>query len=163
MITLEALQTLLTIVTLISVPVGVFYYITTLKNAQKSRDAQVFLQFSNRMADNRFLDGLLDMRELDITRWREYHKNSEMYERWRNIRFILMSFEDLGGFVRGGYLSLPIIASTTTGPIMLAWELIAPVIEDLREGTNNPRIWSELEYLYNEVVRYHKEHPEPKT
>ena len=112
------------------------------------------------MADDRFIDGLQDLRELDWARWREHAKDSEMRERWRNVMYILMSFEDLGGFVRGGYLSIPIIAYTTTGPIRLAWEAIAPIIEDWREATHNPRNFSELEYLYKEIMRYHREHPE---
>ena len=43
------------------------------------------------------------------------------------------------------------------------WCARAPIIEEIREVTNNPRIYGELEYLYNEVVRYLEEHPELAT
>jgi hypothetical protein len=46
MITLETLQRVLTFVTLISVPVGVFYIIMTLWNTRKNQE----LEIENRMA-----------------------------------------------------------------------------------------------------------------
>jgi hypothetical protein len=151
------IETLLNFLALISIPIGVFYHIMTLNNtrksqelAQKAREAQVFLQFSNRMADDQFLQGLTDLSEGKAPQMRENV----------NIQKIYMSFEDLGGLVRGGYLGIPIIAYTTTGPVKLAWESIAPRIDEIREKTQNPRMWSELEYLYNELMKFHKEHPE---
>jgi hypothetical protein len=44
MVTIETLQTVLTFVTLISVPVGVFYHIMTLRNQKQSRQASLFMQ-----------------------------------------------------------------------------------------------------------------------
>jgi hypothetical protein len=43
------------------------------------------------------------------------------------------------------------------------WSLMEPVIEDLRDYYEYPRMWSETEYVYREVIKYMDEHPELKT
>ena len=148
--------------------VGIAYYITTLRLAQKAREAQVFLQFSNRMADNRFLEGLRNLPEIDSSTLvdfilQEVTKDSPIRDQWINIWYIIRSLEDLGGIVRGGFLGMSVIAYTTSGVIKMTWEKIAPHIDELREESNNIRWGSEIEYLYDELMKYHEEHPELKT
>jgi hypothetical protein len=147
--------------------VGIFYYITTLRLAQKAREAQVFLQFSNRLADDRFLEGFRNLREIDSSTLadfllQEVPKDSPIRDPWINIWFVLRSLEDLGGFVRGGFLGISIIAITTSGITKMTWEKLAPHIDELREKGNNIRWGSEIEYLYVELMKYHEEHPELK-
>ena len=77
--------------------------------------------------------------------------------------YYYMMMEDLGGLVRGGYLGIQILAYTTMGPILTGWEKTAPYIDDWREYIQNPRLWTELEYLYKEIKKYIKEHPELMT
>jgi hypothetical protein len=45
----------------------------------------------------------------------------------------------------------------------MTWEKLAPHIDELREESNNIRWGSEVEYLYDELMKYHEEHPELKT
>jgi hypothetical protein len=47
------IQTVLTYLTLISIPVGVFYHITTLRNAEKARSTQLATYVSNKLQDLR--------------------------------------------------------------------------------------------------------------
>jgi hypothetical protein len=43
------------------------------------------------------------------------------------------------------------------------WEKLAVIIEQWREARNYPRLASETEYLYDELIQYMQEHPELKT
>ena len=45
-------QTVLTYLTLISVPVGVAYHILTLRNQSRTRQAQLFMQLFDRYREN---------------------------------------------------------------------------------------------------------------
>jgi len=160
------LQTLLTYLTLISVPIGVFYHIMTLNNTRKAREAQIFVQFSNRMGESRWSKGLREIGGFSFKNYEELRKHYELeanIEKWENIIYFYMFMEDLGGLVRGGYLGIQILAYTTMGPILTGWEKIAPYVDDGREYFQNPRLWTELEYLYKEIKKYIKEHPELKT
>ena len=139
--------------------VGIFYYIITLQNAQKSRDAQIFLQFSNRMGSEKwqrgtqlFLDGL---KFNSFSEMMSYSENNP--ENWSDIRYVQAALEDFGGMVRGGYLKVNIIAITTFTPIILVWEAMQPTIEEWR--IHYPRMWSEIEYLYHQLILYKQRNP----
>ena len=160
----ETLQTLLTFLTLISVPVGVFYYVNTLRNARKAREARVFLQFSDKMCRSRWFRGLSLISE---TTWESYEEllnilsnDDEANINWTTVYVVL---EQLGGLVRGGYIGIPILAFTTGSTIPLVWKKIEHIVDEWRNKVNNPRMWSEIEYLYNELMKYMDEHPELKT
>ena len=161
-------QTISIIFAGVSIGIAAFYYTMTLRNAQRTREAQVFLQFSNRMADDRFLEGLKNLREIDSSTLvdfllQEVTKDSPIRDQWINIWYIIRSLEDLGGFLRGGFLGISVIAYTISGLIKLTWEKLAPHIEEFREKSDNIRWASELEYLYDELMKYIDEHPELKT
>ena len=134
--------------------VGIFYYIMTLQNAQKSRDAQIFLQFSNRMGSERWQRGIrLFFDDLKFTNFNEMSSFRENKpEQWLDIRFVLGALEDFGGLVRGGYIKVDIIAITTFTPIIAVWEVLQPTIEEWR--IHYPRMWSEIEYLYDQLILY---------
>ena len=82
-----SLQTLLTYLTLISVPVGVFYHILTLRNSQKTRElslraqeqaletrqAQLFIQICNQTLNNpAFMKGYYIIRDSEWKDFDEY-------------------------------------------------------------------------------------------
>jgi hypothetical protein len=54
-----SIQTMLTYLTLISVPVGVFYHIMTLRNQSRTRQVQLFMQIYNRWTDPIFQENYL--------------------------------------------------------------------------------------------------------
>jgi len=72
-------------------------------------------------------------------------------------------FEGLGVLVRLELVPIHYIAYFITNMTRTYWEKIAPTIEELRENQNVPRTLSEVEYLYNELMKYLEEHPELKT
>jgi hypothetical protein len=38
-----------------------------------------------------------------------------------------------------------------------------PIVNEAREFYNDPSVFGQAEYLYNELTKYHEEHPELKT
>lgn len=139
--------------------VGIFYYIMTLRNAQKSRDAQIFLQFSNRAGTEKWSKGIDHIRQLEFSSYEDmvkYRENNP--DEWSDIRYVFNILEDFGGLVRGGYLNINIVATTSSVLIILVWEKIQPAADELRE-TYSPRMWSEIEYLYNQIILFKKRNP----
>jgi len=137
--------------------VGIFYYIMTLRNAQKSRDAQIFLQFSNKTGTKNWHNGINHIRQLkfsSLEELRKYRENNP--DEWFDIRYVFGVIEDFGGLVRGGYLNINIIAITSSTNIIRAWEMLQPIIDEMRRVVGDPRTWSEMEYLYNQVILFNK-------
>ena len=138
--------------------VGIFYYIMTLRNSKKSRDAQIFLQFSNRMGSEKWQNGIKHFSELEFSNYQDFEKYRDNNpEELSDIRYVLSLLEDFGGLVRGGYLDISIIAYTTFSPIKLVWEKLLPVKDEWR--TKVPRMWSEIEYLYDQLHLYKQKNP----
>ena len=138
--------------------VGIIYYIISLRNEKKSRDAQIFLQFSDRAGTQKWQNGMRYIRQLELLNYEDMVKDRENNpDEWSDIRYITYLLEDFGGLVRGGYLDISIIAYTSTGPIMLVWEKLSPTIEEYR--AIYPRMWSEIEYLYDQLVLFKLRNP----
>ncbi len=69
-------------------------------------------------------------------------------------------FEGVGVLIREGLLDVRLVALLMTGQAKMFWERNQSFIEEMRRDWNAPRIWSEWEYLYNELMKYNEEHPE---
>ena len=77
---------------------------------------------------------------------------------------IAMFFEGVGVLVREGHINIRLFALLMTGMTRSWWERIyKPCLEEGRMKRNFPRWMSESEYLYKEMMKYHKEHPELAT
>lgn len=139
--------------------VGIFYYIMTLRNAQKSRDAQIFLQFSNKTATKNWQNGMNHISQLEFSSYEDlvkYRENNP--DEWSDIRYVFGVIEDFGGLVRGGYLNINIVAITSSTNIIRAWETLQPAIDEMRRAAR-ARAWSEMEYLYNQLILFKQRNP----
>ena len=71
-------------------------------------------------------------------------------------------YEGVGVLVKEGRLDIRWVALLMAGMVINMWEKLEPVIEEYRLYTR-PRMASESEYLYNELMKYLEKHPELKT
>ena len=164
------LQTILTYLTLISVPVGIVYYIMTLRNTRKNqelqletRQAQMFYGIYNRMSQADFIEAWNAFESWDFTDYDDNMKRFSDEQSLRYSRTLGVYFEGLGVLVRLGLVPIHYVAYFITGMTRTYWEKQASFTEEFRERMNVPRSFSEVEYMYKELMRYLEEHPELKT
>ena len=74
-----------------------------------------------------------------------------------------MFYEGLGVLVKERFVDIRYVALLMTGLTLQFWEKIRPAILEAREVEQSPRILSEFEYLYEELMKYIEKHPELKT
>ena len=155
------LQTVLTYLTLISVPVGVFYHILTLRNQSRNRQAAMLMQIHSQWT------GGIRKNWGEISRW-EWDDYDDYIERYGDLesqdRMEVVGgyFEGIGVYVREGLLPLRLVALFMTGPLTRFHEMFGPIADEVRVRYNRPRVGIETEYLYNELMKYIDEHPELK-
>ena len=157
-----SLQTLLTYLTLISVPVGVFYHIMTLRNQSRTRQAQLFMQVYSQWTGGKYRQ----WNEISSWEWDDY--NDFIQNHWdlesRNKHSSVSGFlEGLGVLVKEGLVPIRLVALYIAGLTRTYWEKFGPIIEEMRVRTNSPRGLSETEYLYRKLMKYVEQHPELKT
>ena len=103
------LQTVLTYLTLISVPMGVFYHIMTLRNQSRTRQAQLFMQVYSQYTGGKYEQ----WNEISKWEWEDYDDFMEKYgdlesrNKWSSIGGYL---EGLGVFVREGLVPIRLVS-----------------------------------------------------
>ena len=159
------LQTVLTYLTLISVPVGVFYHIMTLNNTRKNqlltletRQAQLFMNISNKFHSDEMTESFFEILNMEYTDaddfLEKYGLEHKGIQRYTNF------LESLGVMVKEGYIDIRPIAILFGGDLQAAWVKLKPMIYGVREKLGYPRFAIETEYLYDTFKEYSEKHPE---
>ena len=169
-----SLQTVLTYLTLISVPVGVFYHIMTLNNTRKTqqlqletRQAQLFMNLYETFRSPTFrkqLDEVLFIIEFED--WDDMQRNFDPVDNpdTRVSWFSVASFfEGVGVLLKRNLIDISMVDDLLATAIRMTWEKIGPIETESRKRLNLPRLWDDFEFLYKELMKYHEEHPELKT
>ncbi|MBN2334660.1 hypothetical protein JXL21_03805 [Candidatus Bathyarchaeota archaeon] len=160
----------------VSICVGVFYYIITIRTNQQNqrltldaqqqsletRQAQLFMQLHNRMLDEL---KSIDQERLMLNKLSGFDEYLEKYENDKEFRdsFNTISnfYEGIGVMVKEGYLTIRLIALMWSNMTIRYWKnVLEPSLEGIREYYGSNRVWSEAEYLCRELIKYHEEHPE---
>jgi hypothetical protein len=158
--------------------VGIIYYITIMRNAQRTREltlraqeqavetrqAQLFMQLYTRWQDFDWseIGPLLSPR---LSGYEEFVEKRDNDPKFRKAVGDLVAFyEGLGVIVKEGYLSMRLVALMWAGATRMFWEnIVEPIIDDMQKKSGFPRAWSETVYLCRELIKYMDEHPDLKT
>jgi len=160
------LQTLLTYLTLISVPVGVIYHIMTLRNTRKNqqlqletRQAQLFMQTYRETSTPEMQTRAFEIlaREwTDIADYTEkYVKDPKEYGEW--VSFML-HMNGIGILLKEKYIDSELwykMDQDGMAPFMW-WFKFEPIIMWMREQMNNPALMKYFEYYVEEMIRIRK-------
>jgi hypothetical protein len=145
--------------------VAITYYSIQIRNQNRTRQAQMFMQMYNR-----FTDSISGTEHLEIlsnsvfSSVSEYNALKESDADFNKVfKAYAIFYEALGVLVKEGLLDVRFIALMWGGTTRMYWEKIVPIIEDLRDYYNYPRNLSETEYVCKEVIKYMKDHPELQT
>ena len=147
--------------------VGIIYYITTLRNQNRARQAQLLMQMHiYRQNELRSIDvAMLDVIGNKLSGFQEYNEKMENDKDFRDMILVLFNFnESLGVFVKAGYFDIRNVALMWAGVTRLYYEnIFKPMIDEARIFYDLPRLGSENEYLCKTLIKYMDEHPELKT
>ena len=159
MIEQATLQTLLMIFQTLSIMVGVIYYITSLRNQSRSRQIQIINASSTANIDFEFMNWEIK----DFNTFMSKHGPEADPEGYKSFMMWFNVLEQRGVYVREGLLDIRLVCLMSGGTIKESWEMYFGIFEEWRTRYNRPRDWIEGEYLYNQVLEYHKKHPEIAT
>lgn len=146
--------------------IALTYYALQIRNQNRTRQAQLFMQFYNRYQDYFQVAGISTEIISDrLSGLEEYQERYESDERFKlAMDSFLPFYEGLGVMVKEGFFSIRLVALMWAGMTRMFYEnVIEPTIEGMREYSNYPRLWSEAEWLCKELMRYLREHPEFMT
>jgi len=143
--------------------VGIFYYVTTLRNQSKARKTQLYLQLVNKFSQSDYIEALVKFNALEWSTAEDLIEDFGNLEGRKTIATLGNWYEGLGVLVKENLLDIRVVALLLTGLVIQFWDKFIPVIDEAREAWGSPRVFIEAEYLYNQLMKYIKEHPEIQT
>jgi hypothetical protein len=171
------LPIVLQIVQTVSIAVGIFYYLFNMRNAQKTREltlkaqeqaietrqAQLFYGIYNRMSQADFVEASTAFYSWEYSTLDEFRKIRAVEQNNRYFGILSTHFEGVGVLVRLGLIPIQYVAHIHPALTRMFWEKHGPIIREARKYWSDPNRHTEVEYLYNELMKYLEEHPEIPT
>ncbi len=157
-------QTIFQFLQTVSILVGVYYYITTIRTNQRNqeltletRQLQLYMKV---LEDNRTKE--FQMQWIDVA----YHQEFKDYEEWRekygpktnpdayaNFFHVTNWFQGIGYLVKTGVLDVEVVSEyIRPRSVVFLWEKVAPIVKVHRE-TTNPGACESFEYLVHEIEK----------
>ena len=175
------LPIVLQIVQTIGILVGIVYYLTIMRNTQ--RNQELTLKAQEQALETRQVQLFMNLYEtyrsptfrrqwdeaIFKIEYEDWDDMNQKYNREANYDLLLSwfsvgtFFEGVGVLLKRNLIDISIIDDLLATSIRMAWEKIGPIEIESRKRFGHPRAFDDFEYLYNELMKYHEEHPELKT
>jgi hypothetical protein len=150
--------------------VGIVYYIMVLRNQQKSqkhaedtREAQLFMNIYNKIEtreNTERIDRVLSMKFDSVEEFHSKYGLEANPEAYYDVMHVSDLIEGVGVLVKEGLVDIRLVVLLMSGMVTNYWRNFEIVWMDFRENRDWPRASVEVEYLYHEVMKYAKKHPE---
>jgi hypothetical protein len=164
------LETILKYITLISVPIGVFYHIMTLSNTRKNqkmtletRQAQLFMYMYDRWSDPEFMKHWYIIEKWEWTDYddfiQKYKSDEDVYVHFGTVaRF----YEGVGVLVDKELVDPILVDDLVSGHLISFWGKFGEsYIKERQVHDNYPQYGEFIEKLYHEIKNItESQHPE---
>ena len=143
----------------LSISISIIYYASVLRNQNKTRQAQFFKQFSDRLHEPKTLSLWVQMTRWEWEDFEDFERKygsidhpdqfGERYSFWAMLN-------DLGWLVEKGIIGIGDV-DTLIGPMIYwTWEKFEPVIVESRRVYHYPDQYRSWETLTQKVIEYRK-------
>jgi hypothetical protein len=162
------LETVLDVVPIVSLVVVLTYYSLQVRNQNKTRQAQLFMQIYNRYMERDFQTAEQEM--YSQWEWQGFDDFFAKYGGTANPRAYGMHtqagafYEAMGVLVYRGMIDVRLVDDLMSWSILSYWDKFGPVMVEVRDRFNIPQNYEYVEYLYNRIKSIAGEqHPELKA
>jgi hypothetical protein len=160
MVDLGVLQSVSYVAGAVGVLLAAINYIISTRNADKARQATLFMgiyeaYYSNDFRDSDYALFNVEMKNMDD--WNRLVKDREMWNAFVQENLYLTG---IGVLVRQNLIDIHLVTLLLSESVFWYWEKYRDGIMEVRKGTDYPRLGVEVEYLYNRISDYAREHPQ---
>ena len=170
MVDLVLIETVSYIIGALGVFVAAVFYVLNLRISQRNmkhtletRQAQLYAQIYEGFKSKEMQDADFELMHLELKTAADWHRLLEDKAKYSAWNMWSCFYEGIGVMVRQNLIDIKWVAELFSGPLIWFWERYEPIVMSMRDEMNYARANSELEYLYDRVLKYAKEHPEFKV
>ena len=181
MVDLGEIQAAYYMVAATGVLVAAVYYVYNMRVSQRNsslalkaqeltletRQAQLLMSIYQTYSSKEFQTDMEEM--VHHWKWEDYDDYMRKYGPFQNVvengknATVLYTFDGTGVFVKRGLVNPDLVYDLMRESVIATWEKWLPIISEWRLRFNATQIYSDFEYLYNEMqkVREGRGHPAP--
>jgi hypothetical protein len=147
------LPIMLQIVQTVALLIGIVYYITIMRNAQKTRRYEILQGFRAKRSQ---AEDMMKYAYVQNLEWEDYDDFQLRYgmksnpKAWARIYSYLINFDDIGLMVRRGVIDIEDFYDISQRSVPSIWKKFQPIIEEDRKR-GNPTSMADFEYLIKEM------------
>jgi hypothetical protein len=135
--------------------VGILYYILTLRNQQKSRQAHMLHSMWEPRRNEELMRCFRDIQHADWSDWEDYRQkynwytNPEFFAKFTSFGNL---FDGIGFMAQRGFYNLNDLYDYGGDGVVVLWRKFESIIPEIRR-VGNPKQWEWWEYLVEEMER----------
>ena len=153
------------ILTGLGLTASIAYYTNVLRNANKTREAQLFMQIYSQWNSTELQRHYRIVMEAQFENYDDYVENfMSDFDNRIAVNSVAVFFEGVGVYVKRGLIDVSMVDDLMSEAIMSFWDKSKPIIYETRTRNNLPQFAEFVEYLSIEVKDiFEKQHPELAT
>jgi len=142
----------------IGVLIGVVFAVLQLRDLVKTRQTDLIIRLYSTFGSKEFQETWLGsafwLKDFeDFKDFEEHVLKKGDYKKWASLYQFSYFFEGIGVLLNNGLLDTKLVFDLFKTPIQTSWRTTKPIIEGLREMSNDPKYLGWFEYLYNEMQK----------
>ena len=143
----------------LSIAASIVYYASVLRNANKTREMQLFMQLYNILHTPESLQNLIELWNLKVDE-NEYLQKYDSYvnpEHFGKRASIWYTYNSIGEMLRLKMVDPDLLHRLNVDiNVIMVWENWEHIIKMNRERESMPDLWDGFEYLYTEMKKLRK-------
>jgi hypothetical protein len=144
------LDTVASIVTTLSIVVGVVFTILEIRHLGKNRKTEVIMKIYDRFGTREIVEAINRVGNARFESIEDYNKKYG----FTDVTQIAELFEGIGVLLEQGLIDIKMVDKLFGPTLNLLWVRMKPVLYAMREGLNEPFFFSHYEYLINRLNSY---------
>ena len=139
--------------------VGVIYYILEIRHQTEIRETDLAIRMNPWMnvSGSELTNAIATAWSLEYKDYNDFVKRYGPYNlvnpEHRALHMIMNYFEGVGLLLKRNLMDVNFAWDLYGSTCFMAWEKVKPLAEGLRKQYGTPDVWSNFEYLYNELKK----------
>ena len=158
---MASFEFLAVILTGLGLTVSILYYTTVLQNANKTRQTQLFMNLYNTYHSPDFRRKWHDLLKREWTDYEDWQKKyGQDSEDLAAHTSMLSFFNGIGVLLKRNLIDIEIVEDLLSVNIRGYWKKVESLVYRTREIIDEPKMYADFEYLYNEVMKINGKVPD---
>lgn len=150
-------QTISIVIAAASIVIATTYYITIVRNTNRTRQAQLFMQFHSKGMNKELIK---DMTEINLSwTWKDVDEFFQKYgpetnpDAWAKFVSVWAYYEGMGTLAKKNLINIEMIPEILAIAIVTFWEKVKPVANQYSQQLRRPQAFGGIELLYRKIRR----------